>query len=136
MATVTALGKATVFTVGSVDLADQLVSITMEKTVEALDATTLVDTARRNAAGLENSTTTFTVMGSFASTEAIQTIFGDVGIESTIVFEPLASAPGSSSPRYTHSNAFLASAPIVVSVGELLQVTATYTGGSIAQAVA
>lgn len=136
MPTVTALGKATVFTVGSVDLADQLVSITMEKTVEALDATTLVDTARRNAAGLENSTTTFTVMGSFASTEAIQTIFGDVGIESTIVFEPLASAPGSSSPRYTHSNAFLASAPIVVSVGELLQVTATYTGGSIAQAVA
>ena len=136
MATVTALGKATVFTVGSVDLADQLVSITMEKTVEALDATTLVDTARRNAAGLENSTTTFTVMGSFASTEAIQTIFGDVGIESTIVFEPLATAPGSSSPRYTHSNAFLASAPIVVSVGELLQVTASYTGGSIAQAVA
>lgn len=136
MPTVTALGKATVFTVGSVDLADQLVSITMEKTVEALDATTLVDTARRNAAGLENSTTTFTVMGSFASTEAIQTIFGDVGIESTIIFEPLASAPGSSSPRYTHSNAFLASAPIVVSVGELLQVTATYTGGSIAQAVA
>jgi hypothetical protein len=136
MATVTALGKATVFTVGSVDLADQLVSITMEKTVEALDATTLVDTARRNAAGLENSTTTFTVMGSFASTEAIQTIFGDVGIESTIVFEPLASAPGSSSPRYTHSNAFLASAPIVVSVGELLQVSASYVGGSIAQAVA
>ena len=135
MATVTALGKATVFTVGSVDLADQLVSITMEKTVEALDATTLVDTARRNAAGLENSTTTFTVMGSFASTEAIQTIFGDVGIESTIIFEPLTSAPGASSPRYTHSNAFLASAPIVVSVGELLQVTATYTGGSIAQAV-
>lgn len=136
MATVTALGKATVFTVGSVDLADQLVSITMEKTVEALDATTLVDTARRNAAGLENSTTTFTVMGSFASTEAIQTIFGDVGIESTIVFEPLASAPGSSSPRYTHSNAFLASAPIVVSVGELLQVSASYVGGSITQAVA
>lgn len=136
MATVTALGKATVFTVGSVDLADQLVSITMEKTVEALDATTLTDTARRNAAGLENSTTTFTVLGSFASGEAIQTVFGDVGIESTIIFEPLASAPGASSPRYTHSNAFLAAAPIVVSVGELLQVTATYTGGSIAQAVA
>lgn len=135
MPTVTALGKATVFTVGAVDLADQLVSITMEKTVEALDSTTLTDTARRNAAGLENSTTTFTVLGSFATGEAIQTVFGDVGIESTIIFEPLASAPGASSPRYTHSNAFLAAAPIVVSVGELLQVTATYTGGSIAQAL-
>jgi len=136
MATVTALGKATVFTVGGVDLNDQLVSITMTKTVEALDATTLADTARRNAAGLENSETTFTVLGTFATGEAIQTIFGDVGSEHTIVFEPLAAAPGSSSPRYTHSNAFLAAAPIVVSVGELLQVSATYTGGSIAQAVA
>jgi len=136
MATVTALGKATVFTVGSVDLNDQLQTLTMEKNVEALDATSLADTSRRTAAGLESSTTTFTVLGSFASGEAIQTIFGDVGSEHTIVFEPLAAAPGASSPRYTHSNAFLATAPIVVSVGELLSITATYTGGSIAQALA
>jgi len=135
MATVTALGKATVFTVGGVDLADQLQSITMTKTVEALDSTSLVDTSRRNVAGLENSETTFTVLGTFATGEAIQTIFGDVGIESTIVFEPLAAAPGASSPRYTHSNAFLAAAPIVVEVGSLLSVTATYAGGSIAQAL-
>ena len=135
MATVTALGKATVFTVGGVDLADQLQSITMTKTVEALDSTSLVDTARKNVAGLENSETTFTVLGTFATGEAIQTIFGDVGIESTIVFEPLSAAPGSSSPRYTHSNAFLAAAPIVVEVGSLLSVTATYSGGAIVQAL-
>lgn len=134
MATVTQLGKATVFTVGTVDLNDQLQSITMEKTVEQLDATSLADTARRNVAGLANCTTTFTVMGSFATGEAVQTVFGDVGSEHTIVFEPLAAAPGVSSPRYTHSNAFLATAPIVVNVGELVQVTATYVGGDIAQA--
>jgi len=136
MATVTALGKATVFTVGSVDLNDQLQSITMTKTVDALESTSLADTSRRFVAGLESSETTFTVLGSFITGEAIQTIFGDVGIESTIVFEPLASAPGSSSPRYTHSNAFLAAAPIVVEVGSLLAVTATYTGGAIVQALA
>lgn len=136
MATVTALGKATVFTVGSVDLADQLQSITMNKTVEALDSTVLTDTARRNAAGLANCETTFTVLSSFATTEAAQTIFGDVGTESTIIFEPLAAAPGTSSPRYTHSNAFLATAPIVVEVGSLLSITATYTGGDIAQTLA
>jgi len=136
MATVTALGKATVFTVGGIDLNDQLQSITMEKNVEALDSTSLADTSRRTAAGLESCTTTFTVLGSFASGEAIQTIFGDVGSEHTIIFEPLSAAPGASSPRYTHSNAFLATAPIVVSVGELLSITATYTSGSIAQALA
>ena len=135
MATVTALGKATVFTVGGIDLNDQLQTITMEKNVEALDSTSLADTSRRTASGLESSTTTFTVLGSFATGEAIQTIFGDVGSEHTIIFEPLSAAPGASSPRYTHSNAFLATAPIVVSVGELLSITATYTGGSIAQAL-
>lgn len=135
MATVTQLGKATVFTVGTVDLNDQLVSLTMEKNVEALDATTLADASRRNVAGLANCQTTFTVLGSFATGEAVQTVFGDVGIESTIVFEPLAAAPGVSSPRYTHSHAFLASFPLVVNVGELQQVTATYVGGDIAQAI-
>ena len=118
MATVTSLGKATVFTVDAVDLADQLVSISMTKTVDALESTSLVDTSRRFVAGLESSETTFTVMGSFATGEAVQSIFGDVGSSVTIVFEPLAAAPGASSPRYTHSNAFLAAAPIVVNVGE------------------
>lgn len=134
MATVTFLGAASVFTVDSVDLADQLSSITLTKTVDALESTSLKDTARTFVAGLESSETTFTVMGSFATGEAVQSIFGDVGSSVSIVFEPLAAAPGTSSPRYTHSGAFLASMPIVVNVGELQQVTVTYTGGSIAQA--
>ncbi len=136
MATATFLGAATLFTVDSVDLADQLVSITMTKNVDALESTSLKDASRTFVAGLQSSETTFTVLGSFASGEAIQAIFGDVGSSVTIVYEPLTAAPGASSPRYTHSGAFLASAPIAVSVGELVQVSATYTGGSIVQAVA
>ena len=136
MPTATFLGAASVFTVDSVDLADQLVSITMTKNVDALESTSLKDASRTFVAGLQSSETTFTVMGTFASGEAIQAIFGDVGSSVTIVYEPLTAAPGASSPRYTHSGAFLASAPIAVSVGELVQVTATYTGGAIAQAIA
>ena len=125
MATATFLGAAAVFTVDSVDLADQLVNISMTKTVDALESTSLKDTARAFVAGLESSETTFTVLGSFATGEAVQSIFGDVGSSVTIVFEPLTAAPGASSPRYTHTGAFLASAPVVVNVGELVQVTAT-----------
>lgn len=136
MPTATFLGAASVFTVDTVDLADQLVSITMTKNVDALESTSLKDASRTFVAGLQSSETTFTVMGTFASGEAIQAIFGDVGSSVTIVYEPLTAAPGSSSPRYTHSGAFLASAPIAVSVGELVQITATYTGGAIVQAVA
>lgn len=136
MATVTQLGKATVFTVGGTDFNDQLRSITMTKTLPALDATTLASSSVENVAGLENSETTFTLLGSFLTLEAIQFAFGDVGTTSTIVYEPLATAPGASSPRYTHTGGYLASAPIVVNVGELVEITLTYSGGSIVQAVA
>lgn len=136
MATVTSLGACDIFTVDAVDLKDQLVSITMSKNVDALESTSLADSSRRFVAGLESSETTFTVMGSFLTGEAVQAIFGDVGSSVTIVFAPLTASPGASSPKYTHSNAFLASAPIVVEVGTLVQVSATYTGGAIVQAIA
>jgi hypothetical protein len=136
MATVTQLGKATVFTVGGTDFNDQLRTITMTKTLPALDATTLASTYVENVAGLENSETTFTLLGSFLTAEAIQFAFGDVGTTSIIVYEPLAAAPGESSPRYTHTGGYLASAPIVVNVGELVEISCTYSGGEITQAVA
>jgi hypothetical protein len=136
MATVTQLGKATVFTVGGTDFNDQLRTITMTKTLPALDATTLASTYVENVAGLENSETTFTLLGSFLTAEAIQFAFGDVGTTSVIVYEPLAAAPGESSPRYTHTGGYLASAPIVINVGELVEISCTYSGGEITQAVA
>ena len=136
MATITQLGKATVFTVGGTDFNDQLRTITMTKTIPALDATTLASTYVENVAGLENSETTFTLLGSFLTAEAIQFAFGDVGTTSIIVYEPLAAAPGESSPRYTHTGGYLASAPIVVNVGELVEISCTYSGGEITQAVA
>jgi hypothetical protein len=136
MATITQLGKATVFTVGGTDFNDQLRTITMTKTLPALDATTLASTYVENVAGLENSETTFTLLGSFLTAEAIQFAFGDVGTTSVIVYEPLAAAPGESSPRYTHTGGYLASAPIVVNVGELVEISCTYSGGEITQAVA
>lgn len=136
MPTATFLGAAATFTVDSVDLKDQLVSITMNKNVDRLDSTSLADTSRQFVAGLESSSTTFTVLGDFSSGEAIQSLFGDIGNKISIVYEPKTSAPGASSPRYTHSNAVLTSLPIVVEVGSLVQITVTYEGGSIAQAIA
>jgi len=135
MATVVQLGKASVFTVGGTDFNDQLRSLTMTKNVPNLDSTTLASTYVENASGLENSETTFTLLASFLTAEAIQFAFGDVGTTSTIVYEPLAAAPGASSPRYTHTGGFLSSVPLVVAVGELVEITLTYTGGAIVQAI-
>jgi hypothetical protein len=136
MATVTQLGKATTFTVGGTDFNDQLVSLEMTKTFPPLDSTTLASTSVDTVAGLENSETSFTLLGSFLTTESIQFAFGDVGTTSVIVYEPLASAPTSNSPKYTHTGGYLSSAPIIVNVGELVQISLTYSGGAIVQALA
>jgi hypothetical protein len=133
MATTTFLGAANTFTVGGVDLKDQLQSITITYTKEALEVTTLADTARKFGAGLQNNEITFTVLGSFATTEAVQTFFGDVGTVSDIVFEPLTGAPATSSPKYELVGGYLASLPITVNVGELLAVSVTYQGGVLDQ---
>jgi hypothetical protein len=133
MAAETQLGTASAFTVGGVDLKDQLTSITMDPNVPALAATTLGDDSVQNVAGLPDAQTTFTVLGSFATTEAIQTLFGDVGTKTDIVYSPLAGAPATSSPKYEHIGGYLASLPITVNVGELVEVTVTYSGGKITQ---
>jgi hypothetical protein len=133
MATATQLGTAAVFLVGGVDLKDQLTSITMDPNVPALVATTLADDSVQNVAGLPDAQTTFTVLGNFATTEAIQTLFGDVGAKADIVYEPLTGAPATSSPKYEHIGGYLASLPITVTVGELIEVTVTYSGGKIVQ---
>lgn len=133
MATATFLGAANTFTVGGVDLKDQLQSITITYSKEALEITTLADTARTFGAGLQNNEITFTVLGTFATTEAVQTFFGDVGTRSDIVYEPLTGAPATSSPKYELVGGYLASLPITVNVGELLAVTVTYQGGELTQ---
>lgn len=133
MPTATFLGAANTFTVGGVDLKDQLQSITVTYSKEALEVTTLADTARKFGAGLQNNEITFTVLGSFATTEAVQTFFGDVGVLTDIVYEPLTGAPATSSPKYELVGGYLASLPITVNVGELLAVTVTYQGGELTQ---
>ena len=137
MATASQISQAAVFTVGAVDLKDQLTSISMVPTREALEVTTLADTTsgRVFVEGLANDETTFTVLGSYSSGEAVQTVFGDLGTSSSIVYEPVSGAPGASAPRYTHSNAYLESFSFGGTVGELIELTVTYRGGKIAQAL-
>lgn len=133
MATVTQLGAAAEFSVGGVDLKDQLQSLTLTYTKEALEVTTLADSARAFTAGLQNNECTFTVLSSFVTGEAAQTLFGDVGTTATIIFRPSGAGEGASDPEYTLTGAYLASAPLVVNVGELNAITVTFQGGTLVQ---
>lgn len=134
MATATFLAGASC-TIASVDLSDQLTNAVLTYTAEALEATSLADTARKYVSGLQNNEVTVTLMQSYAATETEATIYPLVGTTVTIVLKPSSAAVSSTNPSYTLTGAYLAShTPINSSVGELSMVELTFQGGTLAKA--
>lgn len=134
MATATFLAGASV-TIASVDLSDQVTNAVLTYTAEALEATSLADTARKYVAGLQNNEFTVTLMQSYASTETEATIYPVVGTTATIVVKPNSGAVSATNPSYTLTGAYLAShTPINSSVGELSMIELTFQGGTLAKA--
>ena len=139
MATATFLSGAAL-TINSVDLSDQLTNAVLTYTAEALEATSLADTARKYVAGLQNNEFTVTLMQSYAATETEATIYPLVGTTTTIAIATTAASlttPTATAPKYTLTGAYLAShTPITSTVGELSMVELTFQGGTLAKAVA
>ena len=139
MATATFLSGAAC-TINSVDLSDQLTVATLTYTVEALESTSLADTARKFTGGLTNVEFTVTLMQSYAATETEVTIYPLVGTTTTIAVSPTAAGlttPSATAPKYTITGAYLEShTPINSTVGELAMVELTFRGGTLAKAVA
>lgn len=134
MATATFLSGASL-TVNSVDLSDQLTNAVLTYTKEALEATSLADTARKFTEGLQNNEVTMTLMQSFAATETEATIYPLVGTTTTIVLKPSSGAVSATNPSYTLTGAYLAShTPINSSVGELSMIELTFQGGTLVKA--
>jgi len=134
MATATFLSGASC-TINSVDLSDQLTNAVLTYTAEALEATSLTDTARKYVAGLQNNEVTVTLMQSYAATETETTIYPLVGTTTTIVLKPGSGAASATNPSYTLTGTYLAShTPINSSVGELAMVELTFQGGTLAKA--
>jgi len=134
MATATFLAGCSC-TINSVDLSDQVTNAVLTYTAEALEATSLADTARKYVAGLQNNEVTVTLMQSYAATETEANIYPLVGTTTTIVLKPGSGAVSATNPSYTLTGAYLAShTPINSSVGELSMVELTFQGGTLAKA--
>ena len=131
-------------TINSVDLTDQATSAVLTFTQEQLETTAFGDTARKYGAStvtsLQNNTFEVTLYQSYAATETEATIYGLVGIQTTITVSPTAAGlvtPSATAPKYTLTGCYLEShTPINASLGELSLVTLTFTGGSLVKAVA
>jgi hypothetical protein len=112
-------------------------------TQEQLETTAFGDTARKfggsSITSLQNNTFEVTLYQSYAASETEATIYGLVGIQTTITVSPTAAGlvtPAADAPKYTLTGAYLEShTPINASLGELSTITLTFTGGTLAKAV-
>jgi len=128
-------------TINAVDLQDQCTSATVNYVLEQLETTSFGDTARKYGAStvtsLQNNSIEVELYQSYAASETEATIYGLVGIQTTLVLKPTSAAVGATNPSYTLTGAYLsAHTPINASLGELSTITLTFTGGVLTKAVA
>ena len=129
-------------TINSVDLTDQATSAVLTYNYEQLETTSFGDTARKfggaAVTSLQNNSFEVTLYQSYAATETEATIYGLVGIQTTITVSPTAAGlatPSATSPKYTLTGAYLEShTPINASLAELSTITLTFTGGTLTKA--
>ena len=130
-------------TINSVNLTDQATSAVLTFTQEQLETTAFGDIARKfggsSITSLQNNTFEVTLYQSYAASETEATIYGLVGIQTTITVSPTATGlvtPAADAPKYTLTGAYLEShTPINASLGELSTITLTFTGGTLTKAV-
>ena len=128
-------------TINSVDLQDQCTMAVVNYVLEQLETTAFGDTARKYGAStvtsLQNNSIEVELYQSYAASETEATIFGLVGIQTTIVVKPTSAAVGATNPSYTLTGCYLEShTPINASLGELSTITLTFSGGVLTKAVA
>jgi hypothetical protein len=138
MATTVYLSNPSV-TINSVDLQDQCTSAVVNYVYDQLETTTFGDTARKFGASavtsLQNNTIEVTLFQSYAASETEATIFGLTGIVTTLVLKPSSAAVSATNPSYTLTGAYLsAHTPINASLGELSELTLTFSGGELTKA--
>ena len=121
-------------TINSVALQDQCTSAVVNYVYEQLETTSFGDTARKfggsAVTSLQNNSIEVELYQSYAASETEATIFGLVGIVTTLVVAPASGSVSSTNPFYTLVGAYLEShTPINASLGELSTITLTFSGG-------
>lgn len=123
--------------VNSVVLSDHGNSVTVNYEVDQIEVTAFGDGGHKFTGGLQNNSIEMTLMQDFATSNVEATIYPLVGTTTTVVIKPNGATTSATNPSYTITNAYLAAhTPVAGAVGELAQTTLTFTGGTIAKAVA
>ena len=118
--------------IGAVDVTQNTSAASLEIGYDSLESTSFGDTGHRFVSGLQMVNVTLTMFQNYGAGEIEATLFDVVGDgTTTLVISPSGSTESASNPEYTISNAMMSSfTPIVTTVGELSQVSVTFTGGT------
>tara|TARA_R110000868_G_scaffold115788_3_gene308917 strand:+ start:1146 stop:1559 length:414 start_codon:yes stop_codon:yes gene_type:complete len=137
MATTTYLTNPVVL-IGIVDITDQCSSATITVGYDSLEATAFGDTGHRFVQGLQSVDVSLTVYASYGAAEMEATFYALLGAgTSTVVISDEAGAASATNPKYTISNAMMATfTPYTGTVGELSTYDITLTGGTFVRAIA
>lgn len=129
-----------VVTINSVLLTDQCTSAVVNYVYEQLETTSFGDTARKfggaAVTSLQNNSIEVELYQSYAASETEATIFGLVGVTTTLIVAPASGIATATNPIYTLTGCYLEShTPISASLGELSTVTLSFAGGVLTKAV-
>jgi hypothetical protein len=130
-----------VVTINSVLLTDQCTSAVVNYVYEQLETTSFGDTARKfggaAVTSLQNNSIEVELYQSYAASETEATIFGLVGITTTIIVAPASGIATATNPIFTLTGCYLEShTPINASLAELSTITLSFAGGVLTKAVA
>ena len=127
-----------VVTINSVNLTDQCTSATINYVYEQLETTAFGDSARKYGGAaitsLQNNSIEVELYQSYAATETEATIFGLVGIQTTIVIKASDTTISATNPSYTMTGYLESHTPINASLGELSTVSLVFNGGNLFKA--
>jgi hypothetical protein len=133
---VLALTNASI-TINSVALSDHANSVTVNYEIDSIEVTAFGSSGHIFTGGLQNNSVEIALMQDFAASNVEATVYPLVGTTTTLVIKPTSSAVGATNPSYTITGAYLAShTPVAGAVGELALTPLSFTGGTIAKAVA
>ena len=118
--------------IGTVDVTQNTNSATLEIGYDQLESTSFGDTGHRFVSGLQMVNVTLTLFNNYGAGEVEATLFDAVGDgTTTLVISPAGATESASNPEYTITNSMMSSfTPIIATVGELSQVSVTFTGGT------
>ena len=123
--------------INSVVLSDHGNNVSVNYEVDSVEVTAFGDSGHKFAGGLQNNSCEITLMQDFATSNVEATIYPLVGTTTTVIIKPNGSTTSATNPSYTLTGTFLAAhTPVAAGVGELATTSLTFTGGTIAKAVA